>query len=154
MFRKHLFHLSLAALAISIKFLKLVLLTCILVLRAEAKSLVVTVKSYNSATITSTNPPDGLLIDYWQTYNKKSQLTAGNTLTLRIIGKVRADISAVTISVRSNKSSGAGYLSLKNDNTEIWNIPNAKFNNSAWNGNFSTSYVSLRERYRHRCKVS
>lgn len=52
-------------------------------------------------------------------------------------------IRSITLYMRSNKSSGAGSLKITNDQTTIWSINNATFNNSSWHGAYSTDTTSI-----------
>lgn len=68
-------------------------------------------------------------------------------MTLTLSGYAGKKITGLKLSMRSNKSDGAGYLDVKAGSTSLATIGSSssgiKFNNSAWHGSWSTSYVDV-----------
>ena len=68
-------------------------------------------------------------------------------MTLTLSGYAGKKITGLTMSMKSNSSSGAGYLDFKAGKTSLATIGSSsngiKFNNSAWHGSWSTSYVDV-----------
>lgn len=68
-------------------------------------------------------------------------------MTLTLSGYAGKKITGLTMSMKSNSSSGAGYLDFKAGETSLATIGSSsngiKFNNSAWHGSWSTSYVDV-----------
>ncbi len=91
------------------------------------------------------NLPSGSGADYSNDYGyaqaNPGQLTAGKSSTLTLTGYAGKIIKSITLSVRSNTSKGAGSLSVKIGETEVWTIADSKFSAAAWNGGWSTTYV-------------
>ena len=79
--------------------------------------------------------------DYLQTNNLKSHLTAGNSLELRLYDLPEGTLQRVTISVRSNTSSGTGEMTLTMGDQLLWSIPNSTF--KKWYGAYSSAYVPI-----------
>lgn len=79
--------------------------------------------------------------------SNKQQLTNGNTMTLTISGLGGKTITGLTLSMHSNKSAGAGYLSVLAGSSLIGSIGSSNsgvaFNDSAWNKAWSTDYVDI-----------
>ena len=68
-------------------------------------------------------------------------------MTLTLSGYAGKKITGITLSMKSNKDSGAGYLSVKAGTTTLASIGSlssgVKFNNIAWYGKWSKSYVNV-----------
>ena len=113
---------------------------------AFAEEVTYTVSSTSEVTITG-SAPKGSSATYSSTYNTKWQLTGGNKMTLTLSGYAGKKITGLTMSMKSNKDSGAGYLDFKAGKTSLATIGSSsngiKFNNSAWHGSWSTSYVDV-----------
>ena len=113
---------------------------------AWAETVTYTVTS-TSAVSTSGTAPSGSSASYSSTYGNNFQLTKGNSMTLTLSGYAGKKITGITLSMRSNSDDGAGYLSVKAGNTTLASIGSSssgvKFNNRAWNGKWSTSYVNV-----------
>ena len=116
----------------------------------SANKVVYTVTS-TSAVSTSGAAPAGSSATYSSTYNTKFQLTSGNSMTLTLSGFDGKRITGLTLSMKSNKSGGSGwmYMGAKAGSTltkfatiATEDSPLA-FNNAAWNGSYSTSYVDV-----------
>ena len=104
-----------------------------------AAQIEVFVQSYYEASVTVGDAH----ADYHQTNNRKSQLTAGNSLELRLYDLPEGTLQRVTLSVKSNAASGAGEMTLTMADQLLWSIPNSSFKSNRWNGAYSTAYVNL-----------
>ena len=94
--------------------------------------------------VTSTGAPSGSSATYSQTYKTTAgQMTSGNSTTLTLSGYDNCVITGITLSMKSNKSSGSGSFTAKAGTTTISSIDDSKFNTSNWNGAWSTSYVDI-----------
>ena len=76
-------------------------------------------------------------------------MTSGHSQTLTLSGFNGFKITAITLSMRANKSSGAGKLSYSLDNGSTYSYiigsasSGVNFNNEAWNGSYSTEFVDV-----------
>ena len=113
---------------------------------AGAETVTYTVTS-TSAVNTSGTAPFGSSATYSSKYNEKFQLIGGKSMTLTLSGYAGKKITGITLSMKSNSSKGAGYLSVKAGTSTLASIGSpssgVKFNNSAWHGSWSTSYVDV-----------
>ena len=107
------------------------------------KSVTYTVTS-TSAVSKSGDAPDGAAASYSSTYGTKCQLTGGNSMTFTLSGYDGCTIKGVTLSMKSNSSSGSGTLAITAGNKTVASIDDTKFNTSNWNGSWSTSYVDVK----------
>lgn len=98
--------------------------------------------SSTTAVATSGVAPQGSAATYSQTYGTKCQMTAGNSITLTLSGFGGLKITGAEVSVKSNKSGGAGSLSLSSEDNTIAAIQGSAFNTENWNNAWSTSYVT------------
>ena len=73
--------------------------------------------------------PEGSSATFSTTYQTKDQLTEDNSMTYTISGDDGKTIEAITLSMHSNKETGAGVLSVKIGNDRVAHV-NAYFN--AW----------------------
>ena len=68
-------------------------------------------------------------------------------MTLTLSGYAGMKITGITLSMRSNKSAGAGYLDVKAGTTQLAAIGSSSsgvnFSDGAWYGSWSTSYVDV-----------
>ena len=113
--------------------------------KAETKTVTYTVASTTSVTTTG-DAPNGSTATFNNTYSSnKEQLTGGNKMTLTLSGYDGMTITGITLSMKSNKSSGAGYLDIKAGETSLATIGSSSsgfaFDNPLWNGKFSQTYV-------------
>ncbi len=115
---------------------------------AWAESVTYTISSKNTLTTTET-APTGSSATIVETYSTSKQMTLGNSQTLTLSGYNGYKITSITLSMKSNKSGGAGKLSYSTNggNSYTYLIGTSSsglsFNNSAWNGDWSTTYVSI-----------
>ena len=98
-----------------------------------------------SAVSTTGTAPAGSSASFINTYtSNKNQLTSGKSMTLTLSGYAGCKITGITLSMKSNKSSGAGNFSMVAGTTTLSSISsNAAFNTSSWYDNWSTSYVNV-----------
>ncbi len=101
-----------------------------------------TVSSTSAVTKTGTAPA-GSSATYTSTYTTKCQLIKDKSMTLTLSGYDGCKITGLTLSMKSNKSAGAGNMSMKIGATTISSIATANFNNATWNGAYSQSYVDV-----------
>lgn len=86
--------------------------------------------------------PENVQYSYVNTY-RGGQLTEGNTATLTLTGLGDIQISRVSLSMRSNQSSGAGSLVMSRGKTTVWEIADAPFSSPSWGGLFTTDYIDV-----------
>ena len=92
---------------------------------------------------TSGDAPEGSSATFVNTYaNNKQQMTANNSQTYTLSGYDGYTITGITLSMKSNKSSGAGSLSVTSGSKVIASIADSDFN-SSWYGSWSTEYVDV-----------
>lgn len=113
----------------------------------NGKVAVYTVESTSIVT-TSGNIPEGASETYSSTYANKCQLTNGNSMTLTLSGYEGCKIKNITLSMRSNKSNGAGTFSAKAGTTTLAEIAegtnfNQWFKNTAWSTEFIDVPVTM-----------
>lgn len=94
----------------------------------------------STTAVSSTGTPAGSTAEFSNTYtNNKNQLTSGNSMTLTLHGYAGKKITGITLSMRSNNSSGAGTFSAVAGSTSLARISSGTTFNS-WYDN--TSYGS------------
>ena len=110
----------------------------------SAESLTATVTAYDKVTL-SGDVPDGVSVDYmqYQSTHYKCRLSAGDSAVLNIHGLPYGRITGVTLSMKSNKSAGAGSLRMQVGDEEAWVIADAAFADEAWNGAYTTTYTDI-----------
>lgn len=96
-----------------------------------------------TAVSTSGTAPAGSSASYSQTYSTAKQMTKDNSITLTLSNYTGKTIKAASVSMRSNSSSGSGSLSFTSGSNTIASISSKPFNNAAWHGAWSTSYVDV-----------
>ena len=74
---------------------------------------------------------------------QKGQMTAGNSTRLELKGWDGCTIKRVELQMRSNKSSGAGSLSLVIGNDTLWQIDNQPFSDKSWAGEYSIDWLPI-----------
>lgn len=117
------------------------MLMCICAL-AETKTVTYTVTSTSSVSVTG-DAPVGSSAVYSSTYSTKCQLTSGNSMTLTLSGFAAKVISGLSMSVKSNSSNGAGYMTCSIGSAQVVSIESSAFNNENWYGNWSSLYVDI-----------
>lgn len=88
---------------------------------ASKKTVTYTVTS-TSAVTASGEAPSGSGATFSNTYSTKDKLTSGNSMTLTLSGYNGMIVKGVTLSMKSNKSSGEGYLSVKAGDQSLGSI--------------------------------
>ena len=111
------------------------------------KTVTYTVTSTSDVSV-SGDAPSGSSETFLNTYtSNKNQLTGGNSMTLTLSGYKGMIVKGLTLSMKSNSSKGAGYLSVKAGSESLGSIGSSssgvKFNDALWNGAWSTSYVDV-----------
>lgn len=105
-----------------------------------------TITSTSAVSKTGTEPT-GATAKYSSTYATKEQLTNSNSMTLTLSGFDSYKITGLTLSMKSNAKSGAGYMEAKVGSTPIATIGSSSagfaFNNNSWNNAYSTTYVPI-----------
>lgn len=125
--------------------LTLLLILCLLCSQnAVAEQLTVSVVAYNRAEAEG-DAADEVYVDYIQKQqtNYKCRLSQGDSAIMRIEGLPESHIGTVTLHMRSNKSSGAGYMQLRIDGQTVWQIADASFASDDWYGAYSDTYVPV-----------
>ena len=124
----------------------LMIVGCLWGSAAWAETVTYTVTSKSTVT-TSGTAPSGSEATYSSTYSTTAQLIKGKSMTLTLSGYAGKKITGITLSMKSNSNDGAGYLSVKAGTTTLASIGSpssgVKFNNRAWYGKWSTSYVNV-----------
>lgn len=105
-------------------------------------SVTYTQSSATAASVNKGTAPEGSTVSFNNTYgSNKQQLTSGNTMTLTLNGYTGKKITGITLSMHSNKSSGAGYLSVTAGTTSLASIGTSSsgvdFNDPKWYGDWS-----------------
>lgn len=110
---------------------------------ADSGSATYTIATKTSVTQTGT-APTGSSASYSQTYGTQSQMTSGNSTTLTLSGYDGYKITAIKLSMKSNKSKGAGTFSATAGSTTLSSISsNTNFNSWFDSTGYSTSYVDI-----------
>lgn len=84
--------------------------------------------------------PEGATAEYVCT-GRKGQMTAGQSAVLTLSNWQNTEIQSVTLSMRSNKSAGAGTLQMTIDGQNVWSIADSGFDQ--WNGTYTTDYTDI-----------
>ncbi|MDD3489888.1 MAG: lamin tail domain-containing protein [Paludibacter sp.] len=103
-----------------------------------------TISDKNTLT-TSGTAPSGSSATMVETYSTSKQMTSGNSQTLTLSSHYSGyKITSITLSMRSNTSGGSGNFIYKiNGGEDNSIVATNKFNNAAWYGAWSTSYVNI-----------
>lgn len=100
--------------------------------------------STSAASVSSGTAPTGSSVTFSNTYTVKDQLTKNNSMTYTLKGYAGKKITAISMSMHSNKSAGTGKFSLVAGTTTLAEIAsNTGFNQSAWYGSWTQSYVAV-----------
>ncbi len=114
--------------------------------KVDAAGTTVTYKqsSTSAASVSSGTAPTGSSVTFSNTYTTKDQLTKNNSMTYTMKGYAGYKITALSMSMHSNKSAGTGKFSLVAGSTTIAEIASSTgFNQSAWYGSWTQSYVTV-----------
>lgn len=110
----------------------------------SAEEMLVSVTAYNAVEL-SGDVPESAVASYLQ-YQKnsyKSRLSAGDSAVLEITGLDEGLLESLTLSVRSNKASGAAAMTLSVGGEVVWSVPDSPFNDENWYGAWSSEYVDI-----------
>lgn len=100
--------------------------------------------STSAASVSSGTAPTGSSVTFSNTYSTKEQLTKNNSMTYTLKGYAGKKITAISMSMHSNSSAGTGKFSLVAGTTTLAEIAsNTGFNQSAWYGSWTQSYVTV-----------
>lgn len=101
--------------------------------------------SYTNTIEQSGTPPKSSVATYERTSStgQKGQMTAGNSTRLELRGWDDYIIKEVELQMHSNKSSGAGSLSLVIGNDTLWQIDNQPFSDKSWAGEYTTNWLPI-----------
>lgn len=100
--------------------------------------------STSAASVSSGTAPTGSSVTFSNTYTTKDQLTKNNSMTYTLKGYTGYKITALSMSMHSNKSAGTGKFSLVAGTTTLAEIAsNTGFNQSAWYGSWTQDYVTV-----------
>ena len=100
--------------------------------------------STSAASVSSGTAPSGSSVTFSNTYTTKDQLTKNNSMTYTLKGYAGKKITAISMSMHSNKSAGTGKFSLVAGTTTLAEIAsNTGFNQSAWYGSWTQDYVTV-----------
>ena len=106
------------------------------------KSVTYSIISTSEVEVTGDAPIDSTVSFVNTNTNNKYQLTAGNSATLTLSNFDNCIIKNVTLSMKSNKSSGSGSLYMTvNDSSYLLRYPDSTFD--TWYGSYSSEYVDF-----------
>lgn len=109
----------------------------------SAEDAIYKVASTSSVTTTG-NAPENSNATFKQTYTTKGQITKNNSATLTLTGFTGCTVTGIKLSMKSNKSDGAGTFTTKIGTNTIASIPNATtFNQWYDNTSYSTNYKDI-----------
>lgn len=94
----------------------------------------------NKKVSTSGILPEGATAEYVCT-GRKGQMTKEQSATLTLTGWQNTEIQSVRLSMKSNKSAGAGTLQMTIDGQTVWSIADSGFDQ--WCGAYTTDYVDI-----------
>ena|GEM_PF-4732882 len=102
------------------------------------------ITSKNTLTTSGTAPSESSATIV-ETYSTSKQMTANNSQTVTLSNYTNILITKITLSARSNTSSGEGNFSYSLDGGSTFTdiISTAAFNDTSWYGSWSTSYVDV-----------
>ena len=119
--------------------------TCLLTVNvATNKTATYTISAKNTLTLTGEAPSESSA-SIVETYSTSTQITGGNSQTVTLSGWNNLRITGITLSMKSNSSSGAGNFtySVNNGSDFTTQIATAGFNTPNWYGSWSTSPVPI-----------
>ena len=112
-----------------------------------ASTVTYTISSLNTLSASGTEPV-GTIASIVETYSTSCQMTGSNSQTFTLTNMGTSTISDITLSMHSNSGSGKGRLKYSTDGGSTWTYlvgesSDVNFNNAAWNGAYTTSYVNI-----------
>ena len=120
-------------------FVSVVLLSGIVSLQVSAETLTATVSSYNSTTL-SGDVPEMMTATFLNENHSKGQIVAGKSATLTLGPWPNCTITGVSLLMHSNRSSGAGVITVMIDGQLIYTLSGTM---QDWVGTYATEDVSL-----------
>lgn len=108
---------------------------------ATPSTVTYTISSKTEVTVSGTAPINSSAI-YSTTYTKVNQLTKDNSMTLTLTGFEGYMVTGITLSMKSNTSSGKGTFSATAGSNVISEISESTFK-AGWYGSYSTEYVNV-----------
>ena len=115
----------------------------------ESKTVTYAITGKNTFGTPTGTAPRGSSASIAETYSTSTQMTNGNSQTVTLTDWGTTNITNITLSMKSNKESGAGKLSYSTDGgtnyTYIVGSSSAgvAYNQSDWNGSWSTTYGNV-----------
>ena len=115
---------------------------------AWAEEVTYTISSKNTLTTTGT-APTGSSATIAETYGTSKQMTNGNSQTLTLSRYDGYKITSIGLSMKSNKSAGAGKLSYSTDGGSTFSYivgtanNGVQFQEAGWYGSYSQEYVDV-----------
>ncbi len=86
--------------------------------------------------------PIGSMATFIQTgAGQKGQMTAGSSTTFTLVGLNAIHLRSITLEMRSNQSSGAGWMQIGVGDSVLAYIPDTPF--TAWYGEYTNSFVPI-----------
>lgn len=84
--------------------------------------------------------PAGTVSKYACSY-QKGDIRQGDSAVFELSGWQNVEIEKVTLSMRSNKNSGSGWMTMTADGKMVWSIANSTFKD--WSGQYTTSATPI-----------
>ena len=126
------------------KFLLSFLCCLLAVVSGYAEEVTYTVTSASAVSVSDGVAPTDSKATFKNTYtSNKVQLTKGNSMTLTLSGFAGNKITGISLSMKSNKSAGAGNFSATVGATEISSIATTAFSNANWAGKYSQDFLDV-----------
>lgn len=99
----------------------------------------------SSSVSTSGTPPADSEAIYSRTgtTGQVGQMTAGNSTLLTLNGWDGIELDSVVLQMRSNKSAGAGSLTMRIGDATVWTINDADFSHKTWHGSFTNEWTTI-----------
>ena len=137
---------------ILVLFLMVFSLSTVVKVKATEVSVTYTITSKTTVSTTGTAPTNSSP-SFNQPSGTLKQLVAGNSMVLTLSGYSGMTIKEITLSMKSNKTSGSGSLNITVGQTTILSIADGAFNDDSWNGAWSTEYVDVTKQMTNNTRV-
>ena len=107
-------------------------------------SVTYTIETSSNVSVSGT-PPAGSEATYSRsgTTGQVGQMTAGNSTLLVLEGWDGVEIDSIVLQMRSNKSAGAGSLTMTIGDKTVWSIKDADFSHKTWHGSFTNEWTTI-----------
>ena len=107
-------------------------------------SVTYTIETSSSVSTSGTPPADSEAIySRTGTTGQVGQMTAGNSTLLTLNGWDGIELDSVVLQMRSNKSAGAGSLTMRIGDATVWTINDADFSHKTWHGSFTNEWTTI-----------